>query len=75
MLKLSSIPVQGKNENSLVGDCMKVTELAKIHNFHRNQINIAHQTSKNKMASQHYFTRKVIGKTFIPRRRKLVKFM
>ena len=53
---------------------MKVAELAEIHNFHRNQINIAHQISKNKMASQHYFTRKVIGKTFIPRR-KLVKFM
>ena len=50
MLELSNIPVQGKNENSVEIAC-KVADLAKIDNFHRNQIDVAHQTSKNKMAS------------------------
>ena len=50
MHKLSNILVQGKNENSLEMVC-QVAELAKIDHFHRNQINVAHQISKNKMAS------------------------
>ena len=75
MLELPNIPVQDKNENSVDIVC-KVAELAKIDNFHRNQIDVAHRTSKNKMASIIVlFTRKVIGKTFISRRRKLVRFM
>ena len=75
MLELSNIPVQDKNENSVNIAC-KVAELAKIDNFHRNQIDVAHRTSKNKMASIIVlFTRKVIGKNFISRRRKLVRFM
>ena len=75
MLELSNIAVQDKNENSVDIVC-KVAELAKIDNFHRNQIDVAHRTSKNKMASIIVlFTRKVIGKNFISRRRKLVRFM
>ena len=50
MFELSNIPVQGKNKNSVEIVC-KVAELAKTDNFHRNQIDVAHQTSKNKMAS------------------------
>ena len=47
---MSNIPVQDKNENS--GDIVcKVAELAKIDDFCRNQIDVAHRTSKNKMAS------------------------
>ena len=50
MLELSNIPIQDKNENS--GDIVcKVAELAKIDDFCRNQIDVAHRTSKNKMAS------------------------
>ena len=49
-LELSNIRVQDKNENSVDIVC-KVAELAKIDNFHRNQIDVAHRTSKNKMAS------------------------
>ena len=60
MPELSNVPVQDKNENS-VGIVCKVAERAKIDNFHRNQIDVAHQASKNK--------------TFISRRRKLVRFM
>ena len=50
MLQLSNISVQGKNENSVEIVC-KVSELANIDNFHRNQIYVTHQTSTNKMAS------------------------
>ena len=50
ILELSNIPVQDKHENSVDIVC-KVAELAKINNFHRNQIDVVHQTSKNKMAS------------------------
>ena len=75
MPELSNITVQDKNENSVDIVC-KVAELAKIDNFHRKKIDVAHRTSKNKMASIIVlFTRKVIGKTFISRRRKLVRFM
>ena len=75
MHELSNIPVQGKNKNSLEIVC-KVAELAKIDNFHRNQINVAHQISKNKMASIIVlFRKKAMGKTFIFRRRKSVNFM
>ena len=41
MLELSNIPVQDKNKNSVNIVC-KVAELAKIDNFHRNQIDVAH---------------------------------
>ena len=75
IIELSNIPVQDENENSVDIVC-KVAELAKIDNFHRNQIDIAHRTSKIKMASIIVlFTRKVIAKTFISRSRKLVRFM
>ena len=50
MFELSNIPAQGKNKNSVEIVC-KVAELTKTDNFHRNQIDVAHQTSKNKMAS------------------------
>ena len=48
MLELSNIPVQGKNENSVEIVC-KVADLPKIDHFHRNQIDVGHRTSKNKM--------------------------
>ena len=76
MLELSNIPVQGKNENSVEIVC-KVADLAKIDNFHRNQIDVAHQTSKNKMASiialfhkksdrqNFYFQKKKISKVHV----------
>ena len=47
---LISLPVQDKNENSVDIVC-KVVELVRIDNFHRNQTDVAHRTSKNKMAS------------------------
>ena len=50
MLELSNISVQDKNENSVDIVC-RVAELAKIDNFHRNQIDVVHRTSRNKMAS------------------------
>ena len=50
MLELPNIPVQGKNRNSVEIVC-KVAELAKIDNILRNQIDVVHPTSKNKMAS------------------------
>ena len=50
ILELSNILVQGKNENS-VEIVFKLAELVKINNFHRNQIDVGHWTSKNKMAS------------------------
>ena len=75
MLELPNIPVEDKNKNSVEIVC-KVAELAKIDNFLRNQIDVAHPTSKIKwLILQSYFTRKVKGKTFNCRRRKLVKFM
>ena len=45
-----NIPVQGINENSVEIAC-KVAELAEIDSIHRNQIDVARQTSKNIMAS------------------------
>ena len=78
MLELSNIPVQDKNENSVNIAC-KVAELAKIDNFHRNQIDVAHRTSKNKMASiivlfykksdrqNFYFQKKKISKVHVKR--------
>ena len=50
MLELPNIPVEDKNKNSVEIVC-KVAELAKIDNFLRNQIDVAHLTSKNKMPS------------------------
>ena len=47
---LISLPVQDKNEHSVDIVC-KVVELVRIDNFHRNQTDVAHRTSKNKMAS------------------------
>ena len=47
---LSNNLVQGKNENS-VEIIFKLAELVEINNFHRNQIDVGHWTSKNKMAS------------------------
>ena len=78
MLELSNIAVQDKNENSVDIVC-KVAELAKIDNFHRNQIDVAHRTSKNKMASiivlfykksdrqNFYFQKKKISKVHVKR--------
>ena len=63
-------------ENSVEIVC-KVAELAEIDNFHRNQINVAHRTSKNKMASNivlfhkksdrqnFYFQKKKINKVHV----------
>ena len=42
--------MQGINENSVEIAC-KVAELAEIDSIHRNQIDVARQTSKNIMAS------------------------
>ena len=76
MPELSNIPVQGKNENSVEIVC-KVAKLAKIDNFHRNQIDVAHQTSKNRMTSvtvlfykksdrqNFYFQKKKISKVHV----------
>ena len=50
MLKLSNILVLGKNENSVEIVC-KVGELAEIDDFHRNQIDVTHRTSKTKISS------------------------
>ena len=50
ILELSNILVQGKNENS-VEIVFKLAELVELNNFHRNQIDVGHWTSKNKMAS------------------------
>ena len=50
ILELSNILVQGKNENS-VEIVFKLAELVEINNFYRNQIDVGHWTSKNKMAS------------------------
>ena len=47
MLELPNIPVEDKNKNSVEIVC-KVAELAKIDNFLRNQIDVAHPTSKIK---------------------------
>ena len=67
MLELSNIPVQDKNE------------LVRIDNFHRNQTDAAHRTSKNKMASiivlfykksdrqNFYFQKKKISKVHVKR--------
>ena len=74
MHELSNIPVQGKNKNSLEIVC-KVAELAKIDNFHRNQINVAHQISKNKMASIIVlFHKKSDGQNFYFQKKKISKF-
>ena len=78
MLELPNISVQDKNENSVDIVC-KVAELAKIDNFRRNQIDAAHRTSKNKMASiivlfykksdrqNFYFQMKKISKVHVKR--------
>ena len=78
MLELSNIPVQDKNENSVDIVC-KVVELVRIDNFHRNQTDAAHRTSKNKMASiivlfykksdrqKFYFQKKKISKVHAKR--------
>ena len=42
--------MQGKNENSVEIAC-KVAEFAEIDSIHRNQIDVADRTSKNKTAS------------------------
>ena len=74
MHELSNIPVQGKNKNSLEIVC-KVAELAKIDNFHRNQINVAYQISKNKMASIIVlFRKKSDGQNFYFQKKKISKF-
>ena len=73
MLELSNIPVQGNNENSVEIIC-KVADLVKIDNFHRNQINVAHRTSKNKMASIIVlFHKKSDRQNFYSRRKKISK--
>ena len=75
MLELSNIPVQDKNENSVSILC-KVAELAKIDNFHRNQIDVAHQASKNKMASIIVlFYKKSYRQNFYFQKKKISKFM
>ena len=75
---LISLPVQDKNENSVDIVC-KVVELVRIDNFHRNQTDVAHRTSKNKMASiivlfykksdrqNFYFQKKKISKVHVKR--------
>ena len=50
MLQSSNIPVRSKSEIS-VEIVYKVAELVDIDNNRRNQIDVAHQTSKNKVAS------------------------
>ena len=73
MLELSNIPVQGNNENSVEIIC-KVADLVKINNFHRNQINVAHRTSKNKMASIIVlFLKKSDRQNFYSQRKKISK--
>lgn len=78
MLELSKIPVQRKNKNSLEIEC-KVAELDGI-DFHRTStetrsvLQIRLQKIKW-LLLWCYFTRKVIDKTFISRRIKLVKLM
>ena len=75
MLELSNIPVQDKNENSVSILC-KVAELAKIDNFHRNQIDVVHQASKNKMASIIVlFYKKSYRQNFYFQKKKISKFM
>ena len=73
MLELSNIPVQGNNENSVEIIC-KVADLVEINNFHRNQINVAHRTSKNKMASIIVlFLKKSDRQNFYSQRKKISK--
>ena len=50
MFKLSNILVLGKNKNSVEIVC-KVAELVEVNDFHRNQIDVAHRTSKTKISS------------------------
>ena len=50
MLQSSNIPVRSKSEIS-VEIVYKVAELVDIDNNRRNQIDVAHRTSKNKVAS------------------------
>ena len=78
MLELSDIPVQGKNKNSVEIVC-KLAELAEIDYFHRNQMDVAHRISKNKMPSiivlfhkksnrqNFYFQKKKISKVHVKR--------
>ena len=64
MLQSSNIPVQSKSEIS-VEIVYKVAELVNIDNNRRNQIDVAHRTSKNKVASIIVsFYKKIDGQNF-----------